>query len=321
MTKAASNRITCPHCGGSIKLDETYLRQLADGWRRETLPQLKKEILPGLREQAATEARKRLEADRRDQEQEAEDLRRQVRTLKGEITKLSRRVPTERAQQLGALHEEALAQALASKFPQDEILITGRGRAGGDVTQSVFNPSGAKVGTILWEVKRAAKWSSAWVTKLRKDCKSGRHNAGVIVSDVGRADLAPIAQIDELWRTTLELAPALSAALRANQIQLHSNRPARAQAGTATAVYEYVRGSDFGDRMRGMVQAATEMQKDLTTDKKASERRWERQEQHLQALVEEIVGVVSDFRQVGRPGVVLGIPKSELAALPAPRRS
>lgn len=90
---------------------------------------------------------------------------RQIVHLRGQIARLKAQSEKGLTPQLaGLLYEKELQKALADKFPQDEVVHTGKG---GDVLQHV-RLNGRRVGTIVYECKDVSKLQRGHVDQARR---------------------------------------------------------------------------------------------------------------------------------------------------------
>lgn len=132
------------------------------------------------------------------------------------------------------------AEELRERFPGDEITVTARGQAGADVAQRVRLGS-RDCGTILWECKRAANWSGAWIGKLTDDTGKAGAAFGVIVSETLPHGMDGSGRVDDVWVCEFGYAVHLAAGLRwaviaASQYEAaNAARPAHPEGCTTTS--------------------------------------------------------------------------------------
>lgn len=313
--------MTCPQCGNRFALEDKVVDQLRSEWEDLTEARIRKELRSQLRPRLAREAEKRAKAqlstELLEQEETVKDRDRQIAKLNAEIKRLHGAVSTDRAQQLGRAREESLAEALQAHFPEDSIRLTPRGRAGADVTQVIYDSHHKKVGSILWEVKRAKGWNRAWITKLREDRKKGRHSVGVLVSDARPARIGALGQIEDVWVSSFDLAPAIAAILREVRLRIASVKATQSgKDDLKGSLYDYVTGGQFGGHLRSIVEAASNLQDSLEADRRASHSRWAKQEQSIQSVVRELVESVAEIQGLGVSDRAISLPQDEIAALP-----
>jgi hypothetical protein len=310
-------QVVCPACGHRFGLDE----KVVDHYRRDWERDLRKAIKTELREENAAEVKKQAQLlaakEIRDKGEEVRERERQIASLRREVTNLSKKLPAGRAQTLGDVRQETLAQMLVSRCPQDEITAVSKGVRGADIVQIVRDPSGRACGSILWESKRAASWNRAWVGKLRDDLRRGDHGIGVIVSDALPDPDRPVVEMGGVWITNLDVAPDLAAILRDTVIQVANARGARARRDDLKGLaYDYLCGPDFAARVRVIIDNARRMRATLDSERRALQARWSEREKQIETVTAELVGIYGDLHGLGT-----ALPNIDLVELPAPAES
>jgi hypothetical protein len=133
--------------------------------------------------------------------------------MNAQLEEAVRRGATGSRQEEGVARQDVFAEELRERFPGDEITVTARGQAGADVTHRV-RIGGRDCGTILWECKRAASWSGAWIGKLADDARKAGAAFGVIVSETLPRGMDGSGRVDEVWVCDFGSAVHLAAGLR-----------------------------------------------------------------------------------------------------------
>jgi hypothetical protein len=306
--------VVCPACGHRFRLDEQVVDHLRHALERSVRQSLEKEVraelAPGVEKKAA-----RLRAKEfRDEEEKVRERDRQIAALRRQVTNLSKKLPSPRAQALGDVRQETLAQRLASRCPQDEIVEVPKGVRGADIVQRVRGASGSVCGTILWESKRAANWSKGWVTKLREDQRQGNHTVAVIVSEALPQPDCSLTEVDGIWVSDLDVAPDLAVLLRDTVIQVASARGARAQRDDLKGLaYDYLAGPGFASHVIAIIENAHKMRTSLDQERRALQARWAEREQQIQSVVGELAEIYGDLRGMGT-----ALPTIEHLELPQP---
>lgn len=306
-------QVVCPACGHRFGLDEKVVDHYRRDWERE----VRKAIRTELREENAAEVRKQAQRiaakELRDKDEEVREAQKQIASLRRQVTNLSKKLPAGRAQALGDIRQDTLAQVLMTRCPQDEIVAVSKGIRGADIVQSVRDPSGRVSGTILWESKRAAAWNHGWVKKLRDDLRRGDHGVGVIVSEALPDPDRSLTEIDGIWVTSLDVAPDLAAILRDAVIQVASARGVRARRDDLKGLaYDYLSGPEFVARVRAILENARNMRGTLDTERRALQARWSEREKQIDSVVVELAGIYGDLRGLGT-----ALPTIDLLELPA----
>ena len=277
--------------------------------RQSLKKELRAELAPEVEKKAA-----RLRANElRDKEEEVRERDRRIAALRRQVTTLSKKLPSPRAQALGDVRQETLVQRLASRCPQDEITAVPRGVRGADIVQRVRGAGGV-CGTILWESKRAASWSNGWVRKLREDQRAGNHTVAVIVSDALPRPDCSLTEVDGIWVADLDVAPDLAILLRDTVIQVSAARGARAQRDDLKGLaYDYLAGPGFSSHVVAIIENARKMRASLDQERRALQARWSEREQQIEGVVGELAGIYGDLRGLGT-----ALPTIELLELPPP---
>jgi hypothetical protein len=111
------------------------------------------------------------EAQVRAQEQERNalhnaELQKKLDDVTSQMADMQRKAEQGSQQLQGEILELALEEGLRRVCPLDSIEEVKKGVRGGDVIHHVQSRSGAVVGVLLWETKRASTWSPQWLVKL-----------------------------------------------------------------------------------------------------------------------------------------------------------
>lgn len=308
-------QVMCPECGHRFALDETVVDPYRRSWERTARQQIKTELRAESQEQVKAEAKRLATKELREKDEEVRESQRQIAGLRRQVTALNKKLPVGRAQALGDVREETLAQRLIGRCPQDEIVAVSKRAGGVDLVQSVRDPSGCICGTIGWESKRTANWSKGWVPKLRDDLRRGNHTVGVIVSDALPDPDRIIVNIDGIWVTNLEAAPDLAVLVRDAVVQVASARGARGRREDLKgAVYDYMCGPEFVGRVSVIVENLQTMRAGIDLERRAVTARLSEREKQLDTVVIEVAGIYGDLRGLGSalPQIqTLELPQSE----------
>jgi len=249
-----------------------------------------------------------------DANDEVRDRDKQISALRRQVNTLSKKMPSPRAQSLGALREDALADRLRIRCPHDDILGVAHGTRGADIVQTVRDASGVTCGTILWESKRAASWSKGWVRKLREDQRKGNHTVAVIVSDALPQPDQSLTQVDGVWVVDLDVATDLAVLLRDGMIQVASARGTRSRRDDLKGLaYDYLAGSQFAEHVVAIIENARGMRATLDQERRALQARWAEREQQIESVVGELAEIYGDLKGLGA-----SLPTIETLELPPP---
>jgi hypothetical protein len=269
-------------------------RELDDAKREVDLSVQKKvqESLAAVRDQAKAEAEDSLGAKVSEREAQITGMQRQIEEL--------RRKADPGSQQLqGEALEFELETSLRERFSGDIIAAVPNGEFGGDIIHRVRNEVGRVCGTMLWEAKSTKAWNSKWPEKLRKDQRSANAEIGLIVSNVLPAGLETFDRIDKVWVTKKRFAIPLAIALRQSLIEVSNSRQAEeGQRSKMEMVYQYLTGPQFRQRIDVMVEKFTDMQSDLSRERKAMARIWAKREEQLKSVLDSSAGLYGDLQGI-----------------------
>lgn len=255
---------------------------------------------------AATRAGEDAERRVREKEQQLETLRRQ-------LDEAQRKAAQGSQQTQGEAGEVALEEALRGTFPLDEIEPVPKGMRGADVIQRVRNGTGRACGTILWEAKQTKAWSEKWLGKLRDDQRELRAEIAVLVSDVLPEGVQTCGCVAGVWVSHPRAALGLAAALRAGLVQVAAAKAAEdGKAEKAQALYAYLTGAAFRQRVEAVVEAFSVMRADLEKEKRALQATWAKREQQLARALTGAAGLWGDMQGIVGPAL------APLAALELP---
>jgi len=301
---ADPTEVACPKCGHHFLLEDRIVDHLQEEWAKQERSRLKRELRaelsPEIEKLAQKQAEKLTVQELRESQEQLRERDNQIRALKRTVTTLQKKLPDGRAQELGVVRQQTLAEALETRFKMDKISVTPRGVAGADVVQVVRDPSGRACGSILWESKRAANWQKAWVRKLRADQKNGKHALAVIVSEVLPDPDKVLVEVDGVWVTTIDVACDIAAFLRDALLQIAAIRGTVAHRDDLKGlVYDYLTSGDFTSRIVSIVELAKRMRDELAHERHTFETRWTEREREIESIVLDIAAIYGDLKGIG----------------------
>jgi len=203
------------------------------------------------------------------------------------------------SQQLqGEVLELKLEDMLTQTYALDQVVAVAKGVRGADVVQTVMLRSGTVAGKIIWETKRAENWSNKWIPKLKDDQQNTAGEIAVLVSTVFPADVnEPFIQYEGVWLVRPEFARPLADALRA--ILIEAARQKSVSSGKnekIEALYDYICSPQFAQKVRAVMDAYTNMRKDLDSEKAAMQRLWKKREGQLERIASNVLGICGELQ-------------------------
>lgn len=223
----------------------------------------------------------------------------QIDEMRAQIEELRRKGDRASQQLVGEILELDLFEVLSQAFPADQFERVKKGQGGADVLQTVRTPSGIVCGRILWETKRTKSWNPAWLAKLREDQRAAKADLAALVSETLPEDVRHFDQVDSVWISSIELSTAMAAALRQGLMDTARARTAAVGADVKKDLtYNYLTGSEFKQRMRGMLEPVAALQQGLLTERAAIQRQWSLREKQLEKLVRSMSGIYGDLQGI-----------------------
>jgi hypothetical protein len=267
------------------KMDEEK-EKIADLVRRSTEDEFRMKML---------EKEKQLEQAQR----QADDLRRKLEQGSMQIQ--------------GDVQENDLRDMLRTTFFSDLIEDVPTGIRGADLVQTVHNQFGQKCGVILWESKNTKAWNNDWVKKLRGDQGLANADICVLVTKVLPEGIQYFGLMDGVWVCEYGYALPLVQTLRLSLLELHKVKQASVGKGEKMeALYEYLSGSQFKNRIENIVMAFTGMKEDLESEKRAFQRIWSKREKEIERVTLNTVGMYGDFQGIIGAAALPQVEKLEL---------
>jgi hypothetical protein len=253
-------------------------------------------------EKARGEVRSKLDLDLKQRDQA-------IDALKKQIDELQKRAELGSQQAQGEALEATIKERLEKAFPGDIIEDVPTGTRGADVIQKVNAKSGRCCGTIIWESKQTRAWAGDWVAKLKKNQREAGAEVAVIASTVLPQGVDGFKDMDGVWVTSWPLAIQLASALRFALVELDRSKVAvQGQSQKMEMLYGYLVSPQFRQRIQDIVEAFSEMDDEITKEKRAMERIWARREKLIERVKHGTTRMYGELE---------GIMGSEIPALPA----
>ena len=227
------------------------------------------------------------------------DKDKKITDLIKQLDEAKRKAEQGSQQAQGEVLEIELEQILKSAFPYDFIEPVPKGIKGADVLQKVNNPMGQYCGTIIWESKRTKGWSDGWIDKLKDDQREVKADIAVLMSIVLPKEINGFSQFKGIWVTSYPLAMALAVALRVNLIEVASAKQAAVgKVEKMEAIYNYLSGTEFRQKVEAIVEAFVAMNTDLAKEKVAMEKLWSKREQQIKKVITSTARMYGDMQGI-----------------------
>ncbi len=199
----------------------------------------------------------------------------------------------------GEVLEIHLEEQLRAQFLHDVVSPVLKGARGADLIQEVRDPSLVSCGSIIWEAKNTKKWQPAWLQKLRDDQRMSSANIAILVSASLPEGIQHFGVIEGVWVASVQSYLPLAVALREQLIQVNFARSAsKGKNEKMEFMYEYLSGSEFQQKIEGIVEAFTSMQDQINRERRAMEKIWKEREKQIQRITTNTVGMYGDIRGI-----------------------
>jgi len=261
------------------------------------------------REKIRQEASKKTAEEHRLKDLEKDKL---IRDLQTSLADMKRKAEQGSMETQGEVLEQDFEAQLKAFFVHDDIQPVPKGIRGADLVQTVRTPMGAACGVLLWETKNTKAWSSAWIPKLKDDMIETRASIAILVSVVLPEGISRFGQVDGVWVSDPLCAIPLAAALREQLTAISRERSASiGKSEKMEALYQYLAGVEFKQKIEGIVEAFTSMQDQLSRERRAMEKHWKQREKEIERVIKNTVGLYGDMQGI-IGGQIPAIPALEL---------
>ena len=222
-----------------------------------------------------------------------------INDLKASLADMKRRAEQGSMETQGEVLEQDFEAQLRSIFVHDDIKPVPKGIRGADLIQTVRTPMAAECGLLLWEAKNTKSFSNAWIPKLKDDMIEIRAAMAILVSVVLPDGINRFGQVDGVWISDPLCAIPLAAVLREQLIAVSRERMASTGKNEKMeALYQYLAGVEFKQKIEGIVEAFTSMQDQLNRERRAMERHWKQREKEIERVIKNTVGLYGDMQGI-----------------------
>jgi hypothetical protein len=287
-----------------LRKEQRKLKEAAESLELEVARKLDQE-----REKIRAEALKKVAEENRLKDLEKDKV---INDLRASLEDMKRKAEQGSMETQGEVLEQEFEAQLKSFFVHDDIQPVPKGIRGADLVQIVRTPMGAESGILLWETKNTKAWSSAWIPKLKDDMIEVRASIAILVSVVLPDGINRFGQVDGVWVSDPLSAIPLAAALREQLMAINRERTASiGKNEKMEALYQYLAGVEFKQKIEGIVEAFTSLQDQLNKERRAMERHWKQREKEIERVVKNTVGLYGDMQGI-IGGQIPAIPALEL---------
>ena len=261
------------------------------------------------REKIREEVSKKAAEDHRLKDKEKDKV---INDLRASLEDMKRKAEQGSMETQGEVLEQDFEAQLQAFFVHDEIQPVPKGIKGADLIQTVRTPMGSECGILLWETKNTKAWSNNWIPKLKDDMIETRASIAILVSVVLPNNIKRFGQVDGVWVSDPLCAIPLAAALREHLEAISRERTASTGKNEKMeALYQYLAGVEFKQKIEGIIEAFTSMQDQLNKERRAMEKHWKQREKEIERVVKNTAGLYGDMQGI-IGGQIPAIPALEL---------
>ena len=252
-----------------------------------------------LNEQIAIE-RERIQKTEKDKSELREkELLKQIEDQKKLTAEMKRKQEQGSMQLQGEVMELAIEEWLVTNFPLDTIDEVKKGAIGADCLQIVNTRELQNCGAIYYESKRTKAFQPAWIEKFKNDIRVKKANLGVLVTEVLPNGMDRMGMKDGIWICTFEEFKGLSAVLRQTLIQVSQALQSQENKGDKMAMlYDFLTSNEFRLQMEGIVEGFSQMEADLTAEKRSMMAHWKKREKQIHKVVSNTVHMYGSIRGI-----------------------
>jgi hypothetical protein len=197
-------------------------------------------------------------------------------------------------------------------FVHDGIAPVPKGIRGADLTHTVRTPLGVNCGVLLWETKNTKSWNAHWIPKLKDDMIEVRATIAILVTVVLPEGVNRFGMVEGVWVSDPLSAIPLAAALRQQLVALDRERQSSVGKNEKMEMlYHYLAGTEFAQKIQGIVEAFTSMQDQVNRERRAMEKNWKEREKQIERVIKNTVGLYGDMQGI-IGGQIPQIPALEL---------
>jgi hypothetical protein len=248
----------------------------------------------------------RLEAQKRAEEEQHTKLLekdKQLLDAMKQIEEMRRKMQQGSQQTQGEAFELAFEENLQNHYPQDKVMPVAKGVKGADVIQEVWDRTGNFTGKIIFELKNTKTWSELWVDKLKADKRASNADEAVIISEALPPSIKIAGYHNGVWVTSREFVFPLTDSLRARLIHVHIVKNSlKGKDVKMEALYNYLTGTEFKNRIEGIVEAFSNMQGEIEKEKRYFANKWARDEKNIRQVIDSTYGMHGDLK-----GILAGV--------------
>jgi len=222
-----------------------------------------------------------------------------IEQLRKQLTEAQRKAEQGSMQIQGEVQELAIEEFLATEYPLDTIEEIKKGVRGADCLQIVHTRTSTHCGTIYYESKRTKDFSEGWIEKFKQDIREKGADIGVLVTQTMPADMPTMGIRDGVWVCSFEEIKGLSRVLRHHLVTMSNALVAEENRGDKmNMLYTYLTGNEFKMQVEAIVEGFTQMEADLTKERRAMDKLWKQRQKQIDKVLENTIGMHASIKGI-----------------------
>ena len=222
-----------------------------------------------------------------------------IQQLKEQLKEAQRKIEQGSMQVQGEVQEIAIDEYLRLNFPFDSIDEIKKGAKGGDTLQVINSRIKQNHGSIYYESKRTKDFQPTWIEKFKKDMREKGATFGVLVTETYPKEMERLGQKDGVWVCSFDEFKGLCHVLRESVILLDTAITAQEnKGGKMELLYEFLTGNEFRMQIEAIVEGFSQMQSDLTKEKRAMDSIWKQREKQIQKVILNTVNMYGSIKGI-----------------------
>lgn len=222
-----------------------------------------------------------------------------IQQLKNQLTEAQRKIEQGSMQTQGEVLEIAIDEYLKANFPLDSIVEIKKGAKGADSLQIINSRTKQNHGSIYYESKRTKDFQPSWIEKFKKDMREKGATFGVLVTDAYPKEMERLGQKDGIWICSFDEFKSLCYVLRESVLLLDTASTVQEnKGGKMEMLYEFLTGNEFRMQIEAIVEGFSQMQNDLTKEKRAMDSIWKQREKQIQKVILNTVNMYSSVKGI-----------------------
>jgi hypothetical protein len=197
--------------------------------------------------------------------------------LRTTVDLLSQKLEQRTSEQMGEMGEAEVFTALQNAFPFDKIDRIAKGVRGADILHKVM-ANGKEVGRIVYECKSGLNWDNKWITTAKR-YRTDYQTPWVIIATRAFPKRQKWFVVEKnVPVIELRLTVKLAEIVRGAVIEIGNLRMAHVGGhAKADQMFEYILGSHFTSRFKGVAEAVTHLRELQTKDRQWHTNTWTKQ--------------------------------------------